>query len=95
MRKNKIKQMMKDGKPVINGWCAIPSTASAEAMAHPQIGHRTPEVSVLIQGIVKGVKKVLYTDNRILLTSNPATALWEILEFRSLSSHTDSGPHTG
>ena len=34
MRKNKIKQMMNDGKPVINGWCAIPSTASAEAMAH-------------------------------------------------------------
>ena len=34
MRKNKIKQMMRDGKPVINGWCAIPSTASAEAMAH-------------------------------------------------------------
>ena len=34
MRKNKIKQMMKEGKPVINGWCAIPSTASAEAMAH-------------------------------------------------------------
>src|SRR6056300_1585484 len=34
MRKNKIKQMMKDGKPVINGWCAIPSTASVEAMAH-------------------------------------------------------------
>ena len=34
MRKNKIKQMMKEGKPVINGWCAIPSTASVEAMAH-------------------------------------------------------------
>ena len=34
MRKNKVKQMMRDGKPVINGWCAIPSTASAEAMAH-------------------------------------------------------------
>ena len=34
MRKNKVKKMMKDGKPVINGWCAIPSTASAEAMAH-------------------------------------------------------------
>ena len=26
--------MMKAGKPVINGWCAIPSTASTEAMAH-------------------------------------------------------------
>ena len=25
---------MKEGKPVINGWCAIPSTASVEAMAH-------------------------------------------------------------
>ncbi len=25
---------MKAGKPVINGWCAIPSTASTEAMAH-------------------------------------------------------------
>ena len=34
MRKNKIKEMMKAGKPVINGWCAIPSTASAEAMSH-------------------------------------------------------------
>ncbi len=26
--------MMKAGKPVINGWCAIPSTTSVEAMAH-------------------------------------------------------------
>ena len=34
MRKNKVKQMMAEGKPVINGWCAIPSTASCEAMAH-------------------------------------------------------------
>ena len=33
MRPNKIKQMMKDGKPVINGWLQIPSTVSAEAMA--------------------------------------------------------------
>jgi 4-hydroxy-2-oxoheptanedioate aldolase len=34
MRLNKIKQMMKDGKPVINGWCSIPSTVTVEAMAH-------------------------------------------------------------
>src|SRR6056300_216495 len=34
MRKNKIKQMMKDGLPVINGWLSIPSTVSAETMAH-------------------------------------------------------------
>ena len=34
MRENKIKKMMKEGKPVINGWLQIPSTVSAEAMAH-------------------------------------------------------------
>ena len=34
MKKNKIKQMMAEGKPVVNGWLAIPSTASAETMAH-------------------------------------------------------------
>ena len=34
MRPNKIKKMMKEGKPVINGWLQIPSTVSAEAMAH-------------------------------------------------------------
>jgi len=34
MRKNKVKQMMAEGKPVINGWCSIPSTTSCEAMAH-------------------------------------------------------------
>jgi len=34
MRPNKLKQMMKEGRPVINGWLQIPSTVSAEAMAH-------------------------------------------------------------
>src|SRR5210317_1123518 len=34
MRINKIKKMMSEGKPVINGWLQIPSTASVEAMAH-------------------------------------------------------------
>ena len=34
MKKNKLKQMMADGKPIINGWLQIPSTVSAEAMAH-------------------------------------------------------------
>ena len=33
MRKNKIKQMMQQGKPVINGWLNIPSTVSAEVMS--------------------------------------------------------------
>ena len=26
MRKNKVKQMMAEGKPVVNGWLQIPST---------------------------------------------------------------------
>ena len=34
MRENKIKKMMREGKSVINGWLQIPSTVSAEAMAH-------------------------------------------------------------
>ena len=34
MRKNRIKQMMTEGKPVLNGWLQIPSTVSAEIMSH-------------------------------------------------------------
>ena len=33
MRKNKLKQMLAEGKAVNNGWLSIPSTASTEAMA--------------------------------------------------------------
>ena len=34
MRKNKLKQMFKEGKPIINGWLQIPCAFSAEVMAH-------------------------------------------------------------
>ena len=34
MRKNKLKQMFKEGKPIINGWLQIPNAFSAEVMAH-------------------------------------------------------------
>ena len=34
MRKNKSKQMFKEGKPIINGWLQIPSAFSAEVMAN-------------------------------------------------------------
>ena len=34
MRKNKLKQMFNEGKPIINGWLQIPSAFSAEVMAH-------------------------------------------------------------
>ena len=34
MRKNKLKEMFKEGKPIINGWLQIPSGFSAEVMAH-------------------------------------------------------------
>ena len=49
-----------------------------KALSTPQIGHRTDEISVLLESISSRVKKVLYTDNDIYLTSNPATALWEM-----------------
>ena len=34
MRKNKLKELFKAGKPIINGWLAVPSSFSAEAMAN-------------------------------------------------------------
>ena len=34
MRKNKLKKMFKEGKPIINGWLQIPSAFSAEVMSH-------------------------------------------------------------
>ena len=44
----------------------------------PQIGHRTPEISELIEFIVKGIKEILYTENAIYLVSHAATGLWEM-----------------
>ena len=34
MRKNKLKELFKAGKPIINSWLAIPSSFSAEVMAN-------------------------------------------------------------
>ena len=34
MRKNKLKQIFKEGKAIVNGWLQIPSSFSAEVMAH-------------------------------------------------------------
>ncbi len=34
MRKNKIKELFKTGKPIINSWLAVPSSFSAEVMAN-------------------------------------------------------------
>ena len=34
MRKNKLKELFKGGKPIINSWLAVPSSFSAEVMAN-------------------------------------------------------------
>lgn len=34
MRENRVRQIWRDGRAVLNGWCAIPSAFSAELMAH-------------------------------------------------------------
>jgi 4-hydroxy-2-oxoheptanedioate aldolase len=34
MRANRVRELWAEGKPVINGWCGIPSGFSAELMAH-------------------------------------------------------------
>ena len=48
------------------------------AMSEKQIGHRTPEISSIIEEIIEGIKNLLYTENKILLMSNPASAMWEM-----------------
>ena len=49
-----------------------------DSFSTPQIGHRTPEISDLISEVIKGIQKVLYTNNHIYLVSHPATGLWEM-----------------
>ena len=49
-----------------------------KALSKPQIGHRTPEISVLINELVDGIQKILYTKNNIYLVSHAATGLWEM-----------------
>jgi 4-hydroxy-2-oxoheptanedioate aldolase len=34
MRKNKLRKIIKDGGTIVNGWCAIPNSYSAEVYAH-------------------------------------------------------------
>ena len=75
---------MKYPKLFIPGPTHVPDDV-LQAMAINQIGHRTPEMSDLIKEIKGGIKEVLYTNNKILLTSNPATALWEMGILNSVS----------
>ena len=49
-----------------------------KTLSTPQIGHRTPEISELIQYIISGIQKVLYTENDVYLASHAATGLWEV-----------------
>ena len=57
-----------------------------ESFSTPQIGHRTPEISDLISCVIKGIQKVLYTNNHIYLVSHPATGLWEMAIRNSVRS---------
>ena len=49
-----------------------------ESLSTPQIGHRTEEISILIDSLIKGIQNVLYTKNHIYLVSHAATGLWEM-----------------
>ena len=49
-----------------------------DSLSTPQIGHRTPEISELIDYLTKGVQDILYTKNDIYLVSHAATGLWEM-----------------
>ena len=49
-----------------------------DSLSTPQIGHRTPEISELIDYLTKGVQNILYTKNDVYLVSHAATGLWEM-----------------
>ena len=68
---------MKFSKLFIPGPTHVPSDIM-EVFSNPQIGHRTPEISDIINYIVKGIQNLLYTKNHIYLTSHAATGLWEM-----------------
>ena len=46
-------------------------------MATPMIGHRTPEASVLQKSISDKLKKLMFTENKILLSTSSGTGLME------------------
>ncbi len=49
-----------------------------QSLSTPQIGHRTPEISELIDYLTKGIQEILYTSNDVYLVSHAATGLWEM-----------------
>ena len=49
-----------------------------DVLSTEQIGHRTEEISELIESIIIDIKDVLYTTNNIYLVSHAATGLWEM-----------------
>ena len=48
-----------------------------KALSEYPIGHRTAAFSQLYNDVIAGIQKVLYTDNRIYLSTSSATGLWE------------------
>ncbi len=46
-------------------------------MATPMIGHRTPEASVLQKSISDKLRKLMYTENKIVLSTSSGTGLME------------------
>ncbi len=49
-----------------------------DALSTPQIGHRTPEISELINDITPRIQNLLYTRNHVYVVSHAATGLWEM-----------------
>jgi len=49
-----------------------------DVFSTPQIGHRTPEISELINSITPRIQNLLYTQNHVYLVSHAATGLWEM-----------------
>ncbi len=62
-----------------------------EEMGHFMIGHRSPEFSVLAEDTVEKLRKLLFTDGRVFLSTSSSSGIWEAsarncVEKRALSA---------
>ena len=47
-----------------------------KALSKPQIGHRTPEISILINELVDGIQKILYTNYSTYIVQYSVSNRW-------------------
>ena len=77
--------MQKKPKLYIPGPTHVQDEVLSSLSDYP-IGHRSKEFSILYEEIMKPLSKLLFTTNRIYLSTSSATGLWEAAVRNSVKS---------